>query len=315
MLPTLKSVNELQTSEKREQLRKWCQENPLDDHVYYFEHTVYEFNPSLINSTRNAVWRGDWIIAGSAALHKVVTYVMIAINDRKVQKLEEPNDTDVFLLASTGPHRAQIGKADIVHATEKTVDELLLNFDLPCCRAATNSHFDYWISAQCLNSIITGTYYIPRYCFNLGAFTEKLKKHRDCSMLRNGEPTLFGRLQDRINKYQKRGFNPVWIDTEKVLPWIKQRFHYCEWLQVQEPLEVKNMIITNRSETEFTADCVIDNLPVKAIVSSNIRLDAAMVDSLVRNRILQSEQDIRAALNKPREAGYFMLTPIKITCN
>ena len=33
----------------------------------------------------------------------------------------------------------------------------------------------------------------------------------------------------RIKKYSDRGFGVTWINTTRVLRWIKNRFHYAEW--------------------------------------------------------------------------------------
>ncbi len=304
MLPIIKSSSDLQRKEIRDQIIQWCQQNPLEDHVYSFPHTDVDFSPNQPNSSRNAAGPVTWCVAGSAALYKVVTNFLFNMDDRRVQVLEQPNDTDIFFLNSPGPHRSPIGKADIVHAPEKTVEELLLNFDLPCCRAATNSHFDYWVSIQCLASILSGNYYMPRYCFNKQTFREKLMKHRNSNQpggLSCGEPMLFDRLQERIKKYQLRGFNVVWIETEKVLPWIKQRFHYAEWLTVPEPLEVTNMKIVSKSETtvnrnyevRYLTQFDVNNLKAECTVISNVGLNTEMIESLIKNKMIQEEQTIR----------------------
>ena len=306
MLPIIKSASDLHSKDLREQIVFWCQQNPLEDHVYHFPHTDVDFGPLSINTSRNAAISGPttWVVAGSAALYKVITKFLFNMNERKVQIMEEPNDTDIFFLNSLGPHRAPIGKADIVHAPEKTVGELLLNFDLPCCRAATNSHFDYWISIQALSSIICGNYFMPRYCYNKQLFKEKLMKHRNANQaggLINGEPTLFDRLQDRIKKYQLRGFGVVWIETEKVLPWIKQRFHYAEWLEVMEPLEVKNLTISKIFETivnqiteiRYLVQFSINSLKAELTVISNIELNTGMIESLIMNKMRREEVSVR----------------------
>lgn len=230
---TINGCSDLQSPEKRQEISQWCQKNPLDDYIYSFPCPDFDFSPDRPNSRRNAVSPNDWVVAGSAALFKFVRNFMFGVEHLLSKSLSEPNDTDIFLLGSSGPHRCPIGKVDIVHAPEKTVEELLLNFDLPCCRVATNSHFDYWISIHCLNAIFTGKYYLPSYCNNVDNFTNKLRQHRDQgTILPSAESTLFTRLQERIRKYDTRGFSVVWTDTDKILDWVKQRFHYAEWVNM-----------------------------------------------------------------------------------
>jgi len=139
------------------------------------------------------------------------------------------NDIDIFFLGSEIPHRMYMGTTDIVHTKCKTVEDLLLNFDLPCCRAAFNSRHDFWISAQCLYSLLTGTYPVPTYVQNKDKFIDLLKVHRNGDPMHVNEESLFERIQSRIAKYEERGFKVNWIETNEVLPWIKNRFHYGSW--------------------------------------------------------------------------------------
>lgn len=141
-----------------------------------------------------------------------------------------PNDTDIFFLNSQVNHRMVLPGIDFVHTKAKTVEELLLNFDLPCCRAAFNSKYDFWISAQCLSSILTGQYYLPRYLTNAIEFSKILATYRSGKGMDNDcEKLLFKRIIERMKKYDTRGFKCILIDTEEVQPWIKNRFHYGEW--------------------------------------------------------------------------------------
>jgi hypothetical protein len=140
-----------------------------------------------------------------------------------------PTDLDMFFLNSPIPNRMVLPGVDLVHTKAKSVEELLLNFDLPCCRAAFNSKNDYWISAQCLYALFTGKYPLPAYVKDEAVFTTLLTKHRNGDPMKLSEKHLFTRMQERITKYEKRGFNPTWISTDTVLPWIQNRFHYGEW--------------------------------------------------------------------------------------
>ena len=142
------------------------------------------------------------------------------------------NDVDIFFLNSPVSCRMQIGHTDIVHSTCKTVDELLLNFDLPCCRVSMNSKHDYYISAQCLYALLTNEYPLPNYVQDRDSFISLLKNHRNGDPMRVSEEFLYQRILERIKKYKQRGFNVVWYKTDYVLPWIQNRFHYGEWKQI-----------------------------------------------------------------------------------
>lgn len=141
----------------------------------------------------------------------------------------EPTDTDIFFLNSEMNHRLLLDNVDLVHTKAKSVEELLLNFDLPCCRAAFNSKHDFWISAQCLHSLLTGTYYLPSYLSNIDKFSGILEMYRYGDGLNPMDKHMYDRLMHRIEKYKGRGYNCVWTHTDEVQPWIKNRFHYGEW--------------------------------------------------------------------------------------
>ena len=139
------------------------------------------------------------------------------------------SDTDIFILGSAIPQRLILPGLDIVHTPAKTVSELLLNFDLPCCRAAFDARGKVWVSVQCLYSLFTGQYFLPAYTQNEKRMKELLIKHRGSDPMKHSEHFLFGRLMTRIEKYKKRGFEAVFVETDVVLPWIRNRFHYGEW--------------------------------------------------------------------------------------
>jgi hypothetical protein len=144
-----------------------------------------------------------------------------------------PSDTDIFFLDSPANHRFIIPGIDLVHTKAKTVEELLINFDLPCCRVAFNSRSDYWISAQCLGSLLDGTYQLPTYVSNPTRFYAMLDQHRNYETT-SVEKMLFSRMTQRIEKYIERGFTPRYVETDEVLPWIRNRFHYGVWKAEEE---------------------------------------------------------------------------------
>jgi len=150
------------------------------------------------------------------------------------------NDTDIFFLGSKSQHRKQCGNVDIVHLKENSVESLLLNFDLGCCRAAINDNCDAevgWISAHCIASLLTGEYFLPSYLKNSEDFLKIFSGSAKLLLKETKELTetslvdkLFKRLTFRLAKYENRGYNCIYYETDKPLRWIKHRFFYGELL-------------------------------------------------------------------------------------
>lgn len=211
-----------------------------DDKIIFIENThPLTYTNSSRGERNNRVNTTDgWCIAGSAAL-------LAFINELKYNpKISTPvieqfisNDTDIFMLNSDRKLRYISGSTDIVHVTNKTVESLLLNFDLPCCRVATNSNGDFWISEQCLYALYTKTYYLPKYMENFEQY-KNVVKNLDANMFFHGKNEytkhcsiefLYKRFVERTDKYKKRGFiNIKYVETDKILPWIINRFSYVD---------------------------------------------------------------------------------------
>lgn len=73
------------------------------------------------------------VVAGSAALHRFLLLVE-STRDHKWK----PGDADLFFLGQEVANRVPFMPFDVVQAKEQTVEELLINFDLPICRVAMN---------------------------------------------------------------------------------------------------------------------------------------------------------------------------------
>lgn len=180
------------------------------------------------------------VIAGSKAVTLISKHLKLAQKNLEYKKaindlLEikgdfKAEDTDVFFLNSSEPHRIICNDVDIVHLTTPDVSTLLLNFDLPCCRAATDEDDNiFWISLHCLYSLLTGKFFLPEYLSNIDMFKPIFAKY--CENVNNrvyacSEKKLFDRLSYRIKKYENRGYTCQYIDTDVILPWVLNRFHY-----------------------------------------------------------------------------------------
>lgn len=220
--PTLKSIKEI--SKNFQQILDWT-ENQADDYIYHFVcPTDVGSDPHKFETTKTQ----DICIAGSAALLKIYE-ILFPTNQRKWKA----NDVDIFLLNQNENARTSIGMTDIVKCKESSVAELLLNFDMPICRVAYDFKYDIWISAQCISALYTRRQNLPEYLKDYATFSQLLGKHQtplaNVRITDPRHPYLYNRLTERIKKYQDRGIGVNWINTDIILPWVKNRFHYGEW--------------------------------------------------------------------------------------
>lgn len=177
-----------------------------DDYVYMIS-TENDYNKNQ-----------DWCIAGSKAVHEVGKFLGKDI---------VYDDVDIFFLNSPKQSRTKCDNVDIVHLETKTPEKLLMDFDLPCCRAAYNGS-TFWVSVQCLYSILTGKYHQPKYLECIDTFKAVINKNRSSDLVET-EEFYFQRLQERTAKYQQRGFTCIYRETTHILLWITKRFHYGQW--------------------------------------------------------------------------------------
>lgn len=211
-----------------------CLAFPMDDYVYHFPVTPLKRDKTGNIHVDNTFYSsikldipadkyGHIVVAGSAAISYILEYWARRIGLKKGLPWDwQPNDADLFILGCPKPSRFQMGLVDFVFTTEKTVSELLINFDLPCCRAAVSPSGDVWVSAQCLNALYTGTYNLPAYLKTHDSFNQKVHA------MNVGESYMFNRFIDRIRKYTARGFNVNWVETKQILPWVTNRFIYSQ---------------------------------------------------------------------------------------
>jgi hypothetical protein len=188
---------------------------PTLDVVYYLPMS------STYASTAAAAAAANTFIAGSSALHRFITTLRASPESVRPSNRWECNDYDVFTINAKSKALLTMGPVQLVDVMYKSVQEMLLDFDLPCCRVAINSHKDYYVSLQCLAAILSGVYALPS-CFKskegLIAFineseeakklTDKVRKERIDAI----SDFRYERLSERIDKYKGRGFNVIYHD-------------------------------------------------------------------------------------------------------
>lgn len=198
---------------KKDEIIKAVRDNPIEDKVFI----IPMYNNLAKDDTK-------YCIAGSAAMvlcHKLLKYEQLKLSDKsKLYGKFENTDTDIFFLDSPNS-RVKCDNVDIVHVSEKTVEDLLLSFDLGCCRAALNDETEtIWISMQCICSLLTGEYYLPSYLKNENEFATVFVNYNERKMV-----NLFNKLIFRNAKYESRGYTCKFFDTNVKLEWVNHRIY------------------------------------------------------------------------------------------
>ena len=223
------NANALKLTTLNDELTNWIEKVKQQEQV---EIDISELNKVTLNHLRRKV------IAGSAAVSQVLEKLGIPMDWKA-------NDTDLFLLNSGKHARGLKAGVDLVETPVATVGELLLKFDLPCCRAAIDAvSGEMWISAQCIIAIHTGRYNLPSYVRDLREFSNvvhhsiMLERARmlggtsinlDQAFIdgKHVHKFLWTRTQERIVKYASRGFEPNFIETSQLVVGLVHRFHYA----------------------------------------------------------------------------------------
>lgn len=135
-------------------------------------------------------------------------------------------------MAQRKSNRVSLGNVDIVQSEETSVISLLLHFDMPICRVAIDFTYGIWISAQCIYTLYTKRQNMPKYLKERYSFLDTLKKNlKELTSDANvSHEYLYTRFAERVKKYQDRGFGVNWKETDIIIPWIKTRFNYAEWI-------------------------------------------------------------------------------------
>ncbi len=233
-----------------DQVTAWCITNPDKEHIYKIElkHKSFKDDKSRTNQY-------SWLENCTKSLQEGETMNCVVAGSYSLWTLEKmfrgnpnwkPNDIDMFIMnrAKNARHSPSDGLLDIVHTKDKTPEEVISNFDLPCCRVAFDMNYTFYVSIHAIYSLISKKIKLPRYLKEKKTFKEVLKKYdldneiRSKSMIETYHNMLVTRMIERIKKYQSRGFSFQWYDTDYILPWIKQRFSYVDFskkIQVNKP--------------------------------------------------------------------------------
>jgi hypothetical protein len=172
--PTLNQVSDIKR--KSQQLLQAVKDHPYDDKIYLLTVDGKERPPG--DNIQDQV-----LVAGSAIVCELWNKLFTddENSDDNVVNSEENHEnpvdqsslripylnfdhptTEVIMLSShvVSKRRPFLG-FELKVAPYPTIDSLLLDTNLPCCRVVTGINGEFWVSAQCLASLLTGIYRLP----------------------------------------------------------------------------------------------------------------------------------------------------------
>lgn len=110
---------------------------------------------------------------------------------------------------------------DYIKTVHKTLDDVLLNFDIPVCRVAYDEN-NLYISQRALEAHLTKTYFHPEYFTNFRTYMDIIAiKYNRFDV--NGYFTAskyFDKETERIEKYKSKGFTPIFVKYCTPTKWL-----------------------------------------------------------------------------------------------
>lgn len=226
--------------DKENEIIEWCDNNPLEDYIYTFKReSIYgeNFNVNYLPFFQVP----NIYVAGSYVLRQLLDHLFkYTETTEHVNPFDfrwKSNDIDLFLVdcKTEGSGRNKMGKGlDIVITPDKTIEDLLLGFDLPVCRVGFGMDGTYYVSIQAMYSILQRKMNIPIYFKNKESAYLVLKNQCSPHYYGNNNNNnkdlplfLVDRFYERLKKYSGRGFGVKWINTTTVVDWIKRRSAYA----------------------------------------------------------------------------------------
>lgn len=203
------------TCDKIQQFGTYARENPNKDKIVYLKH----------RSGKRA--KSDVYISGSTALKDLISILSISAQRGKIAypliTQFNPRDTDFYRLKCKSKNLFRYASVDLVDSTFDCIEDLLLSFDLPCCRVAIDDAENFYVSYHCLSAIFFGKMYMPTYTKEQKTLQEMYSKN-----VKTGSEIGGTIIRDwickhhrRCTKYRERGFEIEYFDTDEVMPFIK----------------------------------------------------------------------------------------------
>jgi len=202
--------------------------NDSYDTIYNHIFTVKEWNryhpfeDELIYGVENSP---KFVIAGSRALQNLIEHFRVNRGFSTPLPNIKASDTDIFYLNCEDDFcdKVHIAGVDIIRSTKKTVEDLLLSFDLPCCRVAQDAAGKFYFTAQAFEAIFTGEVIMPGYCNPDHKDDALAKMYKQVTKARRQDADFYAdRVYTRIKKYMSRGFTIKFVETEKPMEFLSR---------------------------------------------------------------------------------------------
>ncbi len=149
-------------------------------------------------------------ISGSFAILSAAKFFNISIDWKA-------NDIDIYKLGCENNNRLKLnGNLDLNHIKNDTVDNFVLERDLPICRVAIHKKYIY-VSIQFLYSLLTKKLNLPLYLKDKKSLKEKLENKMDYEDIEK----LWNSYNKRIQKYIDRGYTPQYYKTNDLIAFIE----------------------------------------------------------------------------------------------
>jgi len=313
-----------------EQIKAWVNLNPDTEHIYKFE---IQKGTSTYNNPDDMSGAGSWfknclrslqsnesmncVVAGSYALW---TLAEMIFHCRDVGW--KANDIDIFLLGRAQHARRGSGDKggllDIVHTTDKTPVEVITNFDIPCCRVAFDMNYTFYVSIHALYSIFTKKVMLPEYLKTSDGFMRVLDRYQldvpskigtsGSRVIVDYHKRLIARMDERIKKYQSRGFSFQWYSTDYILPWIKQRFAYVDFDLMKEPPKKEKNLLEEKIAQKWNVIHAVESIIKQDPSNKQLYTQALKKHHLELTKLLQSQQKpvpLNKAVDVVRCDGYY----------
>lgn len=223
-LPKINTFEDIKNNEV--DIIDWCKKNPSKDHIFVLKNAIKNDSDK---KQEPKLGRCKTYISGSYAIKCFVDHTDGLCDDIKNKNLWDPNDIDLFIVDDDISSRNKVGNyLDIIFKPVDSIEEALLEFDIPVCRVAFSVYGDFYVSIHALFAFLTGKIILPIYLQECTEDIKKFYKRFGGSDESDDGNKLCGyiidKLKERIDKYTDRGFKILWTETEKCTYWLDRRF-------------------------------------------------------------------------------------------
>lgn len=191
------TIYDLADTQFKKELIEYCEEHPFKDKIIKISNAENKSNEFRV-------------MCGSHALF-VLSKELNRYEINKYPINWYPNDIDIFIFGSNTPPHIDVkyGNIQNISVPYKDVQSLLSHFDVPVTKLAITENKTYYISIQCLYSIYTKKMNLP-------------------STILTTQSPRCEKIIKRIDKYKKRGYLPIYHESDFIPKCISKGLTYYE---------------------------------------------------------------------------------------